>query len=75
MTTEQFKSGLKNKYYVLHIMVQLSQKTTSARDCRCENNWVRRIAGVKRVDRRNMDDLREELCIENCLIGRMVKDG
>ena len=24
----------------------------------CENNWVRRIAGVKRVDRRRMDELR-----------------
>ena len=40
-----------------------------------ENNWVRRIEGVsilsKRVDQRNMDDLREELYIE--LMGRWVK--
>ena len=27
----------------------------------CENNWGRRIAGVKRVDRRRMDELREEV--------------
>ena len=25
----------------------------------CENNWIRRIAGVKRVERRRMKDLRE----------------
>ena len=24
------------------------------------NNWVRRIAGEKRIDRRRMDELREE---------------
>ena len=23
----------------------------------CENNWVRRIAGVKRVDRREMEEV------------------
>ena len=27
----------------------------------CENNWIRRIVGVKRVDRRRMDELREEI--------------
>ena len=26
-----------------------------------ENNWIRRIAGVKRVERRRMKDLREKL--------------
>ena len=30
----------------------------------CENNWVRRIAGVKRVDRSWMDELREEVGIQ-----------
>ena len=25
----------------------------------CENNWVRRIAGVKRIDKRRMEELRE----------------
>ena len=39
----------------------------------CENNWVRRIAGVKRVDRRRMDELREEVGIQKCLMGRLVK--
>ena len=29
-----------------------------------ENNWVRRIAGVKRVERRRMKDLREEIGIK-----------
>ena len=27
----------------------------------CENNWIRRIAGVKKVERRRMKDLREEV--------------
>ena len=27
----------------------------------CENNWIRRIAGVRRVERRRMKDLREEI--------------
>ena len=39
----------------------------------CENNWVRRIAGVKRVDRRRMDELREEVGIQKCLMGILVK--
>ena len=41
----------------------------------CENNWVRRIAGVKRVDRRRMDEPREEVGIPKCLMGRLVKIG
>ena len=39
----------------------------------CENNWVSRIAGVKRVDRRRMDELRKEVGIQKCLMGRLVK--
>ena len=39
----------------------------------CENNCVRRSAGVKRVDRRRMDELREEVGIQMCLMGRLVK--
>ena len=39
----------------------------------CENNWVRRIAGVKKMDRRRMDELREEVGIQKCLMGRLAK--
>ena len=39
----------------------------------CENNWVRRIAGVKKVDRRRMDELREDVGIQKCLMERLVK--
>ena len=39
----------------------------------CENNLVRRIAGVKRVDRRRMDELREEIGVQTSLTGRFVK--
>ena len=38
-----------------------------------ENNWVRRIVGVKRVDTRRMDELREEIGVEVSLMGRLVK--
>ena len=34
----------------------------------CGHNWVRLIAGVKTVGQREMDDLREEMCIEKCLM-------
>ena len=33
--------------------------------------WL--IAGTKRADQRKMDDLREELCVEKFLMGRLVK--
>ena len=39
----------------------------------CENNWVRSIVGVKRVDRRRMDDLREEIGVQMSSTGRFVK--
>ena len=32
----------------------------------CENNWIRRIAGVRRVERRRMKDLREEVGTKAC---------
>ena len=37
------------------------------------NNCVRRIVGVKRVDRRRMDELREEIGVQMSLTGRLVK--
>ena len=40
----------------------------------CENNWTRRIAGVKRVERRRMKDLREEVGTKACIVGRIVKN-
>ena len=39
----------------------------------CENNWIRRIAGVKRVERRRMKDLREEVGTKACIVGKIVK--
>ena len=41
--------------------------------CSCENNWIRRIAGVERVERRRMKDLREEVGTKACTVGRIVK--
>jgi len=38
----------------------------------CENNWVR-IVRVKRVARRRMDELKEEICVQVGLTGRLVK--
>ena len=34
---------------------------------------MRQIAGRKRVDQRGMDDLREELSIQKCQMGRSMK--
>ena len=39
----------------------------------CENNWIRRIAGVRRVERRRMKDLREEVGTKACKVGKIVK--
>ena len=39
----------------------------------CTNNWIRRIAGVRRVERRRMKDLREEVGTKACIVGKMVK--
>ena len=38
-----------------------------------ENNWIRSIAGVKRVERRRMKDLREEVGTNACIVGKIVK--
>ena len=39
----------------------------------CKNNWVRNIAGVKRVERRRMDELRGEIGVQMSLTERLVK--
>ena len=39
----------------------------------CVNNWIRRIAGVKRVERRRMKNLREEVGTKACIFGNIVK--
>ena len=42
----------------------------------CENNWIRRIAGVRRVERRRMKDLLEDAGTKACrpyIVGKIVK--
>ena len=39
----------------------------------CKNNWVRRIAGVKRVDNRRMEELREEVGGREILTRKLVR--
>ena len=39
----------------------------------CENNWVRRIAVVKRMERRMVDELREEIGGQMSLTWRLVR--
>ena len=39
----------------------------------CENNWLRRIAGVRRVERRRMKDLREEVGTKASIVVKIVK--
>ena len=36
----------------------------------CENNRIRRISGVKRVERRRMKDLREEVGTKACIVSK-----
>ena len=38
----------------------------------CENNWIRKIAGVRRVERRRMKAL-EEVGTKACIVGKIVK--
>ena len=38
----------------------------------CENNWIRRIAGVKRIDKRRMEELREEVGVRESLTRKLV---
>ena len=39
----------------------------------CETNWIRKIAGVRRAERRRMKDLREEVGSKACIVGKIVK--
>ena len=39
----------------------------------CENNWIGKIAGVMRVERRRKKDLREEVGTKACIVGKIVK--
>ena len=39
----------------------------------CENNWIRKIGGVRRVERRRMKDLREKVGNKACIVGKIVK--
>ena len=39
----------------------------------CENNWIRRIAGVRRVERRRMKHMREEVRTKASIVEKIVK--
>ena len=39
----------------------------------CENNWVRKIAGVKRIDKRRMEKLREEVGVKESRTRKLVR--
>ena len=39
----------------------------------CENNWVRRIVGVKRIDKRRMEKLREEVGVRGSLMRNLAR--
>ena len=43
------------------------------RGCRSDNNWVRRVEGMKRVDRKKLEVLREEIHVQECFMGRLTK--
>ena len=39
----------------------------------CENKCVKRIAGVKRIDKRRMEELREEVGVKETLTRKLVR--
>ena len=39
----------------------------------CKNNWIRRIVGEKRLERRRMKDMREEVGTKASIVGKIVK--
>ena len=39
----------------------------------CENNWIRKIAAVRRVERRRMKYMREDVGTKVCIVGKIVK--
>ena len=53
-------------------MVALTEKQQQALQV-CENNCVRRIAELKRVDRTTIDEQKEEIGVQMNLTGRFVK--
>ena len=59
-------------WYIWHGDVS-SVRTASTQTCICENNWISRIAGVWRVERRRMKDLRGEVGTKACIVGKIVK--
>ena len=52
-------------------MITLSEKHKQKQDV-CARNLVRRMTEMKRGEQSELDDLREELCIE---MGRSLKSG
>ena len=38
-----------------------------------ENNWVRRIVGVKRINKRRMEELREEVSVKESFTRKLVR--
>ena len=38
----------------------------------CENNWIRRIARIKIMERRRMKDPREQVGTKACIVGKIV---
>ena len=39
----------------------------------CENSWVRRIAGVKRIVKRRMEELREEVGVKESFTRKLMR--
>ena len=50
-------------------LTQIHQKMVQA----CENNWVRRIVGVKRADNRRMEELGMEIGFKESFKKKLVK--
>ena len=50
-------------------LIQKQQKKVQV----CENNWMKRIVGVKRAGKRRMDELRVEVGVKDSLKKKLVR--
>ena len=50
--------------YTCGLEMMALMKKQQEKELVCENNWIRRIVGVKRADKRRLDELRVEVAVK-----------
>ena len=57
----------------LYSLETLAMMEKTTRESSCLDNWVRRIAGVKRVDKRRIEELGEEIGVNESFWRKLVR--